>query len=557
MTTALYVTLGHNSSAVLAQHGSVVAGYEQERLDRKKSSSSYPREAIERCANFAADIDVAYVSHWFDDCNLNSNKYLDLDHLRWYTDEIIGVNQGFTHHDAHAGSAIGFYRSASGREFDDADIIVCDGFGTRRECLSVYRYHGVPGGLPKLVHRTYGYELSLGLMYQYTTAWLGLKQNQDEYKLLGYEAHVLEYTTAMQARNVREIVIEQASRHVEAMLSPNARELPYAGVGDLFAKKELERAKGLWFERCQQWRNLFPESMSDHGIKACVAFCAQTFIEECMVRLIEQLCPEPMGKPCPVLILTGGCFYNVKLNRRLVTELGRRTFPHPLAGDQGAALGFTPHLHQNHPCWGDRIILGRDGQLPVGVEVWDGHMWAERAAKLIEENRIVNVVRGGMEFGPRALCNTTTLARPWAENVRIINGLNERDEAMPMAPVITASGAYTAFDRSDHDRQIYATRFMITTCAFKNKPPTELMGVAHKDPLDEVWTARPQIVNDYSDLGKLLSRFPHEALINTSFNYHGEPIVYSEDDACKTHSMQCFRAQQLGHQEPITILVRS
>src|SRR5690606_17173872 len=81
--SALYITLGHNSSAVFARDGVVVRGYEQERIDRKKSSSAYPREAIELClGGEASRVGVACVSHWFDDLTLRSNKYLDLEHLR-------------------------------------------------------------------------------------------------------------------------------------------------------------------------------------------------------------------------------------------------------------------------------------------------------------------------------------------------------------------------------------------------------------------------------------------------------------------------------------------
>lgn len=98
---------------------------------------------------------------------------------------------------------------------------------------------------------------------------------------------------------------------------------------------------------------------------------------------------------------------------------------------------------------------------------------------------------------------------------------------------------------------------MITTVAFKDAPTPLHMGVAHKDPLEDVWTARPQIVDEGDDVHRLLCLLPDQVLINTSFNYHGEPIVFTEDDACRTHEMQRFRAKTLGLQEPTTLLVRS
>ena len=554
--TSLYISLGHNSSCVLAKGMSIIVGFEQERLDRVKSSSAYPRLAIDRCEMYAGEpIEAAYVGHWFDDFGLKDSKYLDMEHLRSVTKNIVGLSPEFTHHDSHAQSAMSFYRSVSGREFEDADIVVLDGFGNRQECLSVYEVSGLPGTRPKLKHRTYGYRRSLGLMYQYTTSYLGLKMHQDEYKLLGYESHVLEYMTHGKAAEVKARIAEQARDHVEIMLFAEAKPAPQ--YGDLIDREELENAKTMWFERAAKWRKMFDHRLSEDGVRACIAFCAQTFLEECVVELIDRLCPVPMGKPAPALILTGGCFYNVKLNRRIMVDTQRRIFPHPLAGDQGAAMGHYPGLYSKDLSWGDRAILGRNGQLPVGVEMVGRDRWAMRAVELIESDRIVNVVRDGMEFGPRALCNTTTFALPTRENVRRINALNERDEFMPMAPVLTASAANSMFVNFDYARTTYANRFMITTCAFAVKPPAQLMGVAHKDPVDEFYTARPQVVNDFSDLGRMLQQFPHETLINTSFNYHGEPIVWSEDDACKTHEMQCFRAESLSMTKPITLLVRS
>jgi predicted NodU family carbamoyl transferase len=50
MKTALALTLGHNSSAVLIQDGEIIAGYEQERFSAKKSDSAFPKDAIKELA---------------------------------------------------------------------------------------------------------------------------------------------------------------------------------------------------------------------------------------------------------------------------------------------------------------------------------------------------------------------------------------------------------------------------------------------------------------------------------------------------------------------------
>lgn len=547
---ALYVSLGHNSSAAFAHDGRVIRAYEQERIDRKKSSSAYPREAIELAIGSMGYVDVAYVSHWFDDPTLKQNKYVDVDHLTSIANEVVPLTGSFTHHDAHATSACSFFRSNGGR-CDDAIVIVLDGFGNNRECFSVYRNEWPLHTYPRLVHRSYGYDVSLGLMYQYATEYLGLKPNKDEYKLLGYESHVLEHTTKLNALTVRGIVAEQAEQHARRMIESQVRP---DWKGQLIDYDALKGAKASWWARADAWRQMFKVD-SEEGVRACVAFCAQTFLEFCVLKLIDETARWRKPGPTPQIVLAGGSFYNVKLNRRIQVETGCRVFAHPLAGDQGAAMGFSPALSVEGLDKGERC-LGERTMTPHGVEIVDEASWVGVASQLLQRDRIVNVVRGRMEYGPRALCNTTTFALPTKENVRRINALNERDESMPMAPVCTRAAAMSLFSHRELFDVPVSDRFMITTVSFSDRPAKALMGVAHQDPLTDLWTARPQVV-DGGPVAQLLRDMPDEVLINTSFNYHGEPIVFSEDDACRTHEMQCFRAKTIDAEEPVTLLVRS
>jgi len=545
---ALYISLGHNSSAVLAYGTKVVRGYEQERIDRKKSSSAYPKDAIELCLPADDSADVAYVSHWFDRFELRDCKYLDLAHLTTKAMRIEMLSPEFTHHDAHAQSAISFYDANGGHRYDEADIVVIDGFGNRQECFSVYRARR--NERPRLVHRTHGYAMSLGLMYQYVTEYLGMRPNRDEYKLLGYESHVLEHVPRSHVDIAFKMIRDQAREHAAKMLeSMTPGTEPSDGLIDMAA---LTEAKTRWTGVASLWRYCFSADASPDKIKCWVAWCAQTFLEECVVTLLDTLAPKMPGR---LLVMTGGCAYNVKLNRRV--QAGRRVFSHPLAGDQGAAMGHTPGLVAKGLNWGVRALGGRQS-LPVGCRYEDLTGWVEAAARELEAGRIVNVVRGAMEYGPRALCNTTTLAWPTAQNVHAINQLNERDEAMPMAPVVTRAQALRLFRHGELLEISPSDRFMITTVAFEKPPIEELRGVAHPDPLDrEVWTARPQVVDDGDDMHALLTRLDASCLVNTSYNYHGEPIVFTEDDACRTHDMQVFRAQTLGIEPPVTIIVRN
>jgi carbamoyltransferase len=148
----------------------------------------------------------------------------------------------------------------------------------------------------------------------------------------------------------------------------------------------------------------------------------------------------------------------------------------------------------------------------------------------------VNLVRGAMEFGPRAMCNTSTLAMPRPDVVTKINEANNRNTVMPMAPVMTRSMYEKLFLRTD--RLWKSEMHMITAMEFAHVP-TEMMGIGHlyARPYKHC-TGRPQVTRaDDSFLNGLLNAVGHP-LINTSFNYHGKPIAFDVPSIIDNHQMQ-------------------
>ena len=191
----------------------------------------------------------------------------------------------------------------------------------------------------------------------------------------------------------------------------------------------------------------------------------------------------------------------------------------PLAGDQGAGLGVYQHNFMdlkwpNHLLWGRRTLGKSDVDGIVNGDI-------NTVKRALYDYGIVNIVRGPMEFGPRALCNTTTLALPGPEQARMINIMNDRTNEMPMALVMTQNQADTLFERCD--RVYKSLEYMVITRRFKHGLQTGLEGGAHYYPLEDAYTCRPQITSD-PFMVSLLDEFG--PLINTSFNFHGQPIVY-------------------------------
>ncbi len=478
----LLLTLGHNSSAILVENERVLCGYEEERLSTVKSDSSFPVLAIKEILKYYPDakikVDEVCISHWFWSWDLEENKYYRPKFLKanFPNANIKTIDFDNTHHDLHAKSLWNFLDGDK-----EGITVVADGFGNFGECLSFY-YNG------KLVKRSYEVQFSLGIMYQYAIRYLGMKENQDEYKLLGYEQDVSQDFKKEIQQYIKDV--SECSYHQLNKVSPMKDNM----------ENELIEAWSYWYSTFL---------MVDNGEldRAKIAYFTQQVLEKVMLRLVKNQCEKYNTKNIKV---SGGVFYNVKLNN-LLLRYSDKFEANPLAGDQGCALGFTT-VRFDHFFWGKREIF----QLKPNKD---------QCFKEILNNGFVEIFRSNMEFGPRALCNTTTLAAPLLDVVEKVNMINGRDTVMPMAPVVTEEFAYRMFN--DIEKVGKSKNFMIIAYDFKYMYD-EIRGAAHYDSDRDVYTGRLQIVPD-KYIESIVEQFDG-ILINTSLNAHGQPIIYNDED---------------------------
>ena len=276
MKNYLLITLGHNSSAIFVDNSSFeetgkssIIGYEEERLSRIKADSQFPIDAINEIKynvglNRMKGCEIL-ISHWFNFTGVETpNKYItlqDINALKEISPNIKMVNEGFTHHDAHAYSAYAFRDYFKEQEGNiPVYCIVADGFGNNEEVLSIYRRD--TGKKPELIKRFYGYEKSLGLFYQYATSFVGMKENQDEYKFLGYEAHI---NKAFGDAEIR-ILAEESDKIVEKfknMYSANDTKMSFAGICDYAINcNKLAKIK-------EEWHKLFADILFKLNFDGC------------------------------------------------------------------------------------------------------------------------------------------------------------------------------------------------------------------------------------------------------------------------------------------------
>lgn len=259
------------------------------------------------------------------------------------------------------------------------------------------------------------------------------------------------------------------------------------------------------------------------------------------------------------VVLAGGVCANVKLNQRIheIKEV-KRVFVFPHMADGGLGYGAAQHVYREKTgdmtrepitdvYWGPEFsndaIEAALSEANLAYETPSDYESA--VADLLEQNKVVALFQGRMEFGPRAL-GARTIMYPTVD-ARVNDWLNdrlERSEFMPFAPVTLAEevgSCYVGVDGTELTNQ-----FMTITYDCTDEMKARCPAVVHVD-----GTARPQVIRRevhprYYDIVKRYhERTGIASVVNTSFNMHEEPIVCTPQDA--------IRAFLLGHLDYLAI----
>jgi len=614
------MTLGHNSSVLLAKSdGHIIAGFEEERLTKHKSDSSFPVNALEKCLEKIVShsmpkkpiiINVG-ISHWFNQtfpCASWNRYYLDVEKfitkffdIRSTISIVKRVEFDFNHHQMHLDSIKPFVKAnitnEQKNEYGNKKTIafVADGFGNREEVLTLLEYDTLNGYLsndqPSAKYKLNNLNYSLGLLYQYITSSVGMIENQDEYKFLGYESHI---QSIVSNKNLLDEKIDKIVEHFKIVENP----IKWASQNDFDQNHDSTNNSPINLEKLKRVKDFYhsfsKECIEDFikndqkfvsncelnkkkSIRTLMGFILQQSVEKIVLNIFKNYLQTHN------ILTAGGLFYNVKLNNRIMTNCKNLYCVMPLAGDQGCSIGVLDNILQEQyhtPVILDRLNFGKRGDIHYTfttehvstianeissknglnldqnvikniVEYTINHVkfsyTIEDLSKILNsDSGLVNLVYSDMEFGPRALCFTTTLARPTEKNVEIINDLNDRDTVMPMAPVMLKKNDTYFFEQKEISRVVGSDRYMILTYIYKdeiNQLRREYGGVMHKVQNENFdsnikYSGRPQFLYQTYDnpiVFELLQRLEQEtgvkALINTSYNVHGTPIVYDAKDA--------------------------
>lgn len=234
------------------------------------------------------------------------------------------------------------------------------------------------------------------------------------------------------------------------------------------------------------------------------------------------------------IILTGGCALNITLNTLVKQRYKREVFVAPNSSDCGIPVGLLcKHLKPT-----GIIDVTYKGIEPLDKDcllnyVNERHARLANMDSIVEDlvnNRIVGVVQGRSEHGPRALGNRSIICSPLSPDMKdTLNArVKHREWYRPFAPIVRLDDVSEYFDWEGESRWM---NFCVgVKPAYKDK----LLAVTHVDKTARVQTVtREQNAFMYDLLGKFKDRTGVGVLVNTSFNVDRKPILSTYRDAIK------------------------
>jgi carbamoyltransferase len=573
----LALSVSHNSSAALMKDGEVIVAVCEERSRRKKNYVGYPKNAVDYClkkAGITADklsrvayttIDnpgllikaktntefsladyrdyygerfykrrlrgedcVDYLKWLRDDPQFNKEEeHFDFSYLN---DDVLTDNQRemdlfraesanllanelgipkekiefLDHHTCHA------YYSYFGSPFrgEDCIVLTLDGWGDGRN-QTVWRVSG-----EKFTLLAESGQNDLGRIYKMATLILGMRPDEHEFKVMG----LAPYAKASYA--------ERAMAAIENLCEVDGMRIV-----------SKNRPKDLFSYLEEAWKiHRFDN----------IAAAVQLYTEKIACQLVSNIAKETGIRR---FVIGGGIAMNIKMNKA-ISELDdvEEIFVCGSSGDESLSIGgcylLNSNQSSNQPV--SNLYLGYD--IRDELATFDPEKYSDKfevrdsitpddVAKLIANGDIVACVRGRAEFGARALGNRSILADPSRRSTvqQINEAIKNRDFWMPFALSILEEHS----DEYILNPKRLSSPFMAISLDVRPEVHAKIEAGTH--PYDR--TVRPQFVtrDDATQYYELISAFFRltgiPALLNTSFNLHGEPIVDTIADAIRTFEL--------------------
>ena len=554
------ISLGNNTSvAVYSPDNGIKFALSEERLTGEKGTKKFPINALKeavKLTNYDSTLRIALSS--YEVINERTLKYLDLGGIAINKNMVIDFYQllenkirkecnidhtiriqffRVDHHTAHRVPAI--YMSGFIEQIDPYGIplvaITADGFGDGLSMtMQDYQTQEI------LARETI--ETSIGLIYQYVTGALGFKEHRHEGKVTGLAAYgkplykdafknkIMDYDKA--TFNFIPVYLQSDKSYNFDDQEINA---------NIKGFKNMLKLKYATYDLVN---NLLDDGAKPEDIAASVQFYSESMLHLWVNNLLDHNMQDEVN-----LVVSGGIFANVNFNMVLKNSPSvKDLFVLPASGDEGTAIGAAIQMAINEygklnlnlkALTSDDLYLGKIKGKELDTCDIDGSKYiiekdvsVHTLAKYLEDDKTIAFSIGYHEFGGRALGNHSIIAK--ASNKKIVDRLNvalDRNEFMPLAPFTIDLFAEDLFPG-----QLYGVKKTLKNMTLALKASTDFQekypAVVHVDN-----SVRVQVIEEHDNLYvyRLMLEYSkmtnEKVLINTSFNKHDSPIVFSEQDA--------------------------
>ena len=293
--------------------------------------------------------------------------------------------------------------------------------------------------------------------------------------------------------------------------------------------KKLAETTGLPLKNVDNpWENPLENWVFEGQEGYDIAATAQEAFERAFFSVLDRYDPNVP------LILTGGCALNVLVNEKVKCLYNRPLYVPPNPHDGGLSLGhlfrYKEPTKQVDITYSGLPLLNKRTDLKFYVAKYNAtKVTKKEIAELIKDGKILGLVYGDSEVGPRALGNRSIVCDPNIADMKdILNSkVKFREWYRPFAPFCKKEEAHKWFETRNFDNLEYMSYAPVV------KVDT-LPSITHVD-----GTARLQTVTEEShpDFYELLTEFGKisetNVLLNTSFNIRGYPILSTVEDAMK------------------------
>ncbi len=583
----------HDSAACLVEDGRIVAAAQEERFTRKKHDASFPTNAVNYCLREAGigarEIDLV---GFYEKPLVKFERLLEtyaavaprglrsylmamplwLSEKLWMADDIRDRLEGFAgevsfgeHHESHAASA--FYPSP----FEQAAVVTIDGVGEwATSSIGVGRGHDLE------ILREQRFPHSLGLLYSAFTYFAGFRVNSGEYKVMG----LAPYGEPKYVKLIKDNLIEirdDGSLWMNQEFFTYAHGLTMTGpaMERLFGGPARQPESKLTQREMDLARSI--QDVTEEVMQKMVAFAHRT-------TGLRDLC------------LAGGVALNCVGNGRILREGPfEEIFVQPAAGDAGGSVGVALALWHR--------MLGKPRVSPEAAGTWErssqvprssgtaavpkyadgmsgsflgprstedeiqkclereGYVarrvaredLADEIAALLATEKVIGLLQGRMEFGPRALGGRSIIADARSTAMQSVLNLKIkfRESFRPFAPSVLREHVADWFELDSESpymllvADVNESRRLPVPAEAKalwgidklNVPRSTVPAITHVDNSARVQTVRRDANPLYFDIiDAFYRRTGCPMIVNTSFNVRGEPIVCTPEDA-----LRCFR----------------